>query len=183
MILDGFGSKQLNELKSDLLNTRTTLVTRGWAPGYLINYFEDDAATKGKVCMTGAAGCAVEGETFVEWVMSRMTKMANGYRWRKRSHRLLRFLAEVGAEKYHTGYSTGSISYVLNTIYNINDSKLGTQTEALAWVDDALSRVDARLEELKTPAPTPTPVKVESATPMIERLFEQAEQEVEIEKA
>jgi hypothetical protein len=179
-IIEGFNPKQLNELRSDLLNTRTVLVTRGWGPGYLINYFDDNPATKGKVCMTGAAGCAVEGESFIEWVISRATKMASGYRWRKRSHRLLRFLAEVGIQRYETGYASGSMAHVLNTIYNINDAKLGSQKEALAWVDDALGRVDVRLKKFEVPAPTS---KVESATPMIERLFEQGEQEVEIEKA
>jgi hypothetical protein len=159
-VLDHLSRKQLEQLRADAQNTRAALVIRGWVPGRLI-------ATTGEVCMSGAAGCGVEGDPFAIWVHATDASTPEGFEWAAHSKNLLWLLAEVGTGIYPDDYlhhreldsARDDLERALERIVDINDGPVGMnprtaekddrgQDRAIAWVDVALGRIETALKKL-----------------------------------
>jgi hypothetical protein len=98
------------------------------------------------------------------------------------------FLAEVKGFHWSGGYDNGELSHrqlidsAISYIIGINDNHLGRPSKAIAWTDEALRRVDAKLEELDealAAATTVAPVEVK-AEPWLDALL--GEQQVEAQE-
>jgi hypothetical protein len=188
-LLDVLNKFQIENLRDDITATKSLFETKGWTPGTLYRETrmtgEDSGPNyrAGSMCMTGAAGMAVEGSSFLGWI--RRTSMYGtpvGYRFQARTSVLLMFLAETGANLWRVSdkYDFASAPYsqgaqmAVSQIIGINDD-LNDQEDAIRWVDKALALIDAKLDELDPPKP----VKVEVLSQeWVDRLIEDKVDEI-----
>lgn len=137
-VTDKLDEKQLLQLLKDLQGTRDTLERRGWVPGYLIHYRGPNPEETGGCCMTGAAGCATEGGTFIQWVIRNLEKIGKNFPWSRRGRVLLALLAQVATELGPVTVTEGDVSSAIDAIISVNDRSINDLSEALAWVDRAV---------------------------------------------
>jgi hypothetical protein len=173
--LNGLSPYELRQLHRDALSTRTALVTRGWTRSRLISFGTPSDVDSGQVCMTGAAGCGVEADKFVQWARWG-PQDAKGYRWQAQTKRLLLLIAEIGTQVFDCQSYYGPIRTVrdaISTIISINDSRLKSYDRALEWID----RVVEVLEEAIGPMG-------EEPVPLMYTIFKKdepaAEEEIEV---
>jgi len=126
------------ELLSDLKMTKQVLIERGHTQGYLISH-------SGSVCMTGAAGVAVEGAKFIAWcsVDDRRATLGGNYAWSDRSKRLLEALSnEVPQVEYGRG-----LIHLIQRIVTHNDNST-RMPQAMEWVDRAIAKAQQVVDAL-----------------------------------
>lgn len=127
------------ELVADLRTTRQVIEDRGHTRGALI----DGADGEGSVCLTGAAGIAVEGVRFIDWVKAGHNGYGEDFDWTPRSVRLLEALAEFSP---YNGRGRRIITKFIRGIVGYNDGPINKES-ALAWIDKAISQAEKALAE------------------------------------
>jgi hypothetical protein len=126
------------ELLADLRITRQVLVERGHTQGYLINPQTD------AVCLTGAAGIAVQGVQFIDWVKAgHHGSFGEGFGWDSRTVRLLEALA-AGSPRH--GIGRRAMNRFIRGIVGYNDGHCNME-EALRWVDTAIEHAEKAVAE------------------------------------
>lgn len=163
------------QLLEDLGRVRGVLAEKGWATGALFvwklhMYRGGTVATADtddfeSVCMTGAAGFAIEEAPFIQYAWTGGSNLASGYGWSERGLNVLRALVEVARREIRRHdcmrcsglmHDMGprdkwSADHMIRVIVHVNDEHLLSKDNARRWVESAIAQVKADLPEPDAP--------------------------------
>lgn len=154
------------QLVKDLDEVDNELKWRGWGRSSLIAGWvrsirgrpvKDDC---GQVCMTGAAGLAVEGDAFVQHVHATGDTSATGYPWSERGRAVLQALAQYAPQEQQQAIPTRDPQFVvpqnaskwpvrfsIRRIIRMNDVALFSQRAARGWAQRARDTIKKQIAD------------------------------------